>query len=194
MRRCRPKPMRANCVIAYEPVWAIGTGKVPSVAEIDEMHVALRQRLVGGLWRARRQHAHPLRRVGQGVERSRNFCSSQMSTEHSSAERACRLSISFRSSQLQALQDPNLPQGLLALQKEEHFQRERKVIASVCFFADRRPSTDNGDCLASLCASPSRPAGADDLDRQKGSRSQGRRCRDGNCLQAGDGRRQDGQA
>ncbi|MEO8618276.1 MAG: triose-phosphate isomerase [Sphingomicrobium sp.] len=31
--------------IAYEPVWAIGTGKVPSVAEIEEMHVALRQRL-----------------------------------------------------------------------------------------------------------------------------------------------------
>lgn len=32
--------------VAYEPIWAIGTGKVPSVAEIDEMHVALRQRLV----------------------------------------------------------------------------------------------------------------------------------------------------
>lgn len=32
--------------IAYEPIWAIGTGKVPSVAEIGEMHSALRQRLV----------------------------------------------------------------------------------------------------------------------------------------------------
>lgn len=32
--------------IAYEPIWAIGTGKVAGVAEISEMHVALRQRLV----------------------------------------------------------------------------------------------------------------------------------------------------
>jgi triosephosphate isomerase len=35
----------ATLAIAYEPIWAIGTGKVPSVADIDEMHVALRQRL-----------------------------------------------------------------------------------------------------------------------------------------------------
>lgn len=32
--------------VAYEPIWAIGTGKVPSIAEIGEMHEALRQRLV----------------------------------------------------------------------------------------------------------------------------------------------------
>lgn len=32
--------------IAYEPIWAIGTGKVPSVADIAEMHAALRGRLV----------------------------------------------------------------------------------------------------------------------------------------------------
>ena len=32
--------------IAYEPIWAIGTGKVPSLADIAEMHAALRQRLV----------------------------------------------------------------------------------------------------------------------------------------------------
>ena len=32
--------------IAYEPIWAIGTGKVPSIADIGEMHAALRQRLV----------------------------------------------------------------------------------------------------------------------------------------------------
>lgn len=37
-------PMRF--AIAYEPIWAIGTGKVPSVADIAEMHAALRQRLV----------------------------------------------------------------------------------------------------------------------------------------------------
>ena len=32
--------------IAYEPIWAIGTGKVPSVEDIAAMHYALRQRLV----------------------------------------------------------------------------------------------------------------------------------------------------
>ncbi len=31
-----------NTVIAYEPVWAIGTGKVPSVADVEEMHTAIR--------------------------------------------------------------------------------------------------------------------------------------------------------
>jgi triosephosphate isomerase len=31
--------------IAYEPIWAIGTGKVPTEPEIAEMHAALRQRL-----------------------------------------------------------------------------------------------------------------------------------------------------
>ena len=36
----------ARLAIAYEPVWAIGTGKVPTSAEIGEMHGALRRRLV----------------------------------------------------------------------------------------------------------------------------------------------------
>ena len=31
--------------IAYEPIWAIGTGKVPTIADIAGMHSALRQRL-----------------------------------------------------------------------------------------------------------------------------------------------------
>jgi triosephosphate isomerase (TIM) len=31
--------------IAYEPIWAIGTGKVPTTGEIAEMHSAIRQRL-----------------------------------------------------------------------------------------------------------------------------------------------------
>ncbi len=33
---------RAKLAIAYEPIWAIGTGKVPTTAEIGEMHSALR--------------------------------------------------------------------------------------------------------------------------------------------------------
>jgi len=32
--------------VAYEPIWAIGTGKVPSMTDIGEMHSALRARLV----------------------------------------------------------------------------------------------------------------------------------------------------
>lgn len=37
--------------VAYEPIWAIGTGKIPSTHDIAEMHAALRARLradVGG--------------------------------------------------------------------------------------------------------------------------------------------------
>jgi len=35
----------ANTVIAYEPVWAIGTGKVPTLEEIAEVHDDIRARL-----------------------------------------------------------------------------------------------------------------------------------------------------
>ena len=36
----------ARLTVAYEPIWAIGTGKVPSVDDIAAMHSALRARLV----------------------------------------------------------------------------------------------------------------------------------------------------
>ena len=36
---------KAKLAIAYEPIWAIGTGKVPTSAEIGEMHAAIRERL-----------------------------------------------------------------------------------------------------------------------------------------------------
>lgn len=35
--------------VAYEPIWAIGTGKVPTTADIAEMHAALRQTLLAEL-------------------------------------------------------------------------------------------------------------------------------------------------
>jgi len=37
---------KAELAIAYEPIWAIGTGKVPTTDEIGEMHGAIRKRLV----------------------------------------------------------------------------------------------------------------------------------------------------
>lgn len=38
-----------NTVIAYEPVWAIGTGRTPTTAQIAEVHALLRARLVAAL-------------------------------------------------------------------------------------------------------------------------------------------------
>ena len=35
----------ATLVVAYEPVWAIGTGRTPTVADVAEMHAFLRARL-----------------------------------------------------------------------------------------------------------------------------------------------------
>lgn len=37
----------AELAIAYEPIWAIGTGKIPTMPEIAEMHAALRATLRG---------------------------------------------------------------------------------------------------------------------------------------------------
>ncbi len=34
-----------NCVIAYEPIWAIGTGKTPTAADVAEVHAGIRAEL-----------------------------------------------------------------------------------------------------------------------------------------------------
>lgn len=39
----------ANTVIAYEPVWAIGTGRTPTPAEANEVHAHIRAHLTGSL-------------------------------------------------------------------------------------------------------------------------------------------------
>ncbi|MCW1917702.1 triose-phosphate isomerase [Rhodobacter sp. KR11] len=39
----------ANTVLAYEPVWAIGTGRTPTIAQIAEVHAYLRAELVKAL-------------------------------------------------------------------------------------------------------------------------------------------------
>ncbi|KRS12166.1 triosephosphate isomerase [Roseovarius atlanticus] len=36
----------ANTVIAYEPIWAIGTGKVPTTEQIDEVHDFIRTHMI----------------------------------------------------------------------------------------------------------------------------------------------------
>ena len=36
----------AELAIAYEPIWAIGTGKIPTTDEIAEMHSAIRRQLI----------------------------------------------------------------------------------------------------------------------------------------------------
>ncbi len=41
-----PARTRHRLAIAYEPIWAIGTGRVPRLEDIAEMHMALRSRLV----------------------------------------------------------------------------------------------------------------------------------------------------
>jgi triosephosphate isomerase len=37
----------SKLAIAYEPIWAIGTGRTPTIDDIAEMHASLRQRLKG---------------------------------------------------------------------------------------------------------------------------------------------------
>ena len=54
-----------NLVVAYEPVWAIGTGLTPTPADVAEMHGFIRRRLARASEQAGQGHAHPLRRLGE---------------------------------------------------------------------------------------------------------------------------------
>ncbi len=41
-----PSSTASNIVIAYEPVWAIGTGRTPTTQDVAEVHAALRSALI----------------------------------------------------------------------------------------------------------------------------------------------------
>jgi triosephosphate isomerase len=56
-------------VVAYEPVWAIGTGKTATEADVAAMHLFIRETLVSQLGDGRQRDPHPLRRLGPAIER-----------------------------------------------------------------------------------------------------------------------------
>ena len=58
-----------NFVVAYEPVWAIGTGLTPTIADVGDMHGFIRERLIVALRRCRAWYPHSLRRLGEAGER-----------------------------------------------------------------------------------------------------------------------------
>ena len=45
LRASLPNDAMDGLAIAYEPIWAIGTGKIPTIDQIAEMHMALRKSL-----------------------------------------------------------------------------------------------------------------------------------------------------
>ena len=46
LKECLPEASSGkNIVVAYEPVWAIGSGKIPKINEIAEVHLAIREAL-----------------------------------------------------------------------------------------------------------------------------------------------------
>ena len=55
-----------HLILAYEPVWAIGTGKTASVEQVDEVHRIFKnpagEKILHRAWQTEREN--PLRRVG----------------------------------------------------------------------------------------------------------------------------------
>ena len=79
----------AGMVIAYEPVWAIGTGEVATPEDAQEVCAAIRARISGGSrGRNGRWRAYPVRRIGQRGQHRCDHGSSRTSTARLSAVRA----------------------------------------------------------------------------------------------------------
>ena len=64
-----PAGSAETVVVAYEPVWAIGTGLTPTSADVAEMHKAIRGLARRDLRRGGREGSHSLRWIGEAVER-----------------------------------------------------------------------------------------------------------------------------
>ena len=73
-RRLHRRAGRAALVVAYEPVWAIGTGEVATPEDAQEVCAAIRARLARACYGGRggRRRPDPLRRLGQGRQRRRD--------------------------------------------------------------------------------------------------------------------------
>ena len=70
-----------SLVIAYEPVWAIGTGRTPTTDQIGEVHDFIRRTTRGALRRRRGAVGTPaLWRLGQARKRGRDLRRFQTST------------------------------------------------------------------------------------------------------------------
>ena len=71
-RRASPPSRRATIVVAYEPVWAIGTGEVATPEDAQEVCAAIRDPARRALLRRpRRRRPRALRRLGEGGQRRR---------------------------------------------------------------------------------------------------------------------------
>ena len=82
----RRRRRRCQVTIAYEPVWAIGTGQSATPEQAQEAHAFIRARARGALRRGvRGRRAHPLRRLGQARQRGRAARRSRTSTARWSA-------------------------------------------------------------------------------------------------------------
>ena len=93
-----PDERLADVVIAYEPIWAIGTGRVATPEQAQEA-IAFIRALVGDRdARGGRARADPLRRLGQARERAPSCSRCPTSTARSSAAPRSRPSRSPRSS------------------------------------------------------------------------------------------------
>jgi triosephosphate isomerase len=65
-----PANYQLNLVVAYEPVWAIGTGKVASLAEIEQAHHSIQESL-SKEWRGRLSYSLRRQRYSRKFRRNR---------------------------------------------------------------------------------------------------------------------------
>ena len=65
-----PAERAAEVVVAYEPIWAIGTGRTATPAMAQEVHAQVRAELRARFAAAARRDPHPVRRLRQARQRA----------------------------------------------------------------------------------------------------------------------------